>query len=107
MRPGALRHRLILETASGVDDGGGGEESLTWEEVARLWAAIRPLGGREQALTGQMDGRVSHEIIMRWRSGVRPDMRLRRGGRVFHILAVMDGGERGRWLRLLCEERDL
>jgi head-tail adaptor len=28
-------------------------------------------------------------------------------GRVFHILAAIDEDERRRWLRCLCEERDL
>jgi len=34
-------------------------------------------------------------------------MRFRLGTRIFEILTAADLGERYRWLRCLCEERDL
>jgi len=105
-RPGALRHRLILERPLHDDDGGGGE-SGNWQEVATLWAAIRPLRGGENYIAGQTDSRISHEIILRWREGLAPEMRLRQGSRIFEILAVINVDEKNAWARLLCEERGL
>jgi len=66
-----------------------------------------PSGGGEAVDSGRLAGRVSHEVTLRYRAGVTPAMRFRNGTRVFHILAAIDEDERRRWLRCLCEERDL
>ena len=103
---GALRHRLILEAPERTDDNGGGV-TQTWSEIATLWASIKPLGGLELFEKDRLTGRLTHEIRIRYRTGVRPEMRFRQTGRVFQILAAIDLDERRRWLRCLCEERDL
>lgn len=106
VRIGDLRHRLALEQVVRQDDGIGGAEE-TWETVAELWAAVRPLNGHERDGSDQLAGRVSHEIWVRYRAGVKPEMRLRSGTRVFEVLAVIDAGERRRFLKCLAEERYL
>jgi SPP1 family predicted phage head-tail adaptor len=104
--PSDLRHRLVLEEAERVSDGGGGFTE-TWVAVATVWAALQPNGGSEAVDSGRLAGRVSHTVLLRYRTGVTPAMRLRKGTRIFHILAVIDEDERRRRLRCLCEERDL
>jgi len=103
---GDLRERLTLEEAARIGDGGGGANE-SWRAVATLWAAMLPLSGDEGLDADAPSGTVSHEIWLRYRAGVLPDMRLRSGDRIFDIRSVIDVGERGRWLRLLCEERRL
>ena len=105
-RAGALRHRVKLEQATKTPDGGGGS-SIVWDEVASLWVAIKPLSGRELLTAGQFASRLTHEIIMRYRVSVLPEMRLRKGSRLFAIKAVIDVDEKQTWLRVLCEEREL
>ena len=104
--PGDLRHRLTLEEAQRVSDGAGGYTE-TWVSVTDVWAAIRPDGGGEGVEADRLAGRVSHVVTLRYLAGVTPAMRLRQGTRVFHILAAIDEDARHRWLRCLCEERDL
>jgi SPP1 family predicted phage head-tail adaptor len=104
--PSALRHRLALERPERVSDEAGGF-AQTWVEEAELWADLRPVRGREDVEAGRLAGAVTHEIALRWRAGVLPEMRFRRQSRVFHIQAVIDSGERLRWLKCLCEEREL
>jgi SPP1 family predicted phage head-tail adaptor len=108
MRPaiGRLRRRLTLEAANRTPDGGGGA-SETWTTIAQVWCDIRPKGGGESIEADALSGRVSHEITLRYRSGVVPPMRLVSGSRRFEIVAVIDIEERRRWLRCLCVERDL
>ena len=109
MRPltiGRLRHRLTLEAASRTPDGGGGAEE-TWTAVADVWAEITPTGGAESVDADALTGRVSHEIVLRYRPDVAPVMRLRSDARLFEIAAVIDVDERQRWLKCLCVERDL
>ncbi len=106
MNAGSLRHRVVLERAGKVADGGGGS-LITWEMVTALWVAIRPLSGREKTGAGQFASSLSHEIILRYMPRLLPEMRFRKGERVFEIRAVMDVDEKHRWLRVLCEEKEL
>ncbi len=104
--PSELRHRLVLEQLSRTgDDGGGFTES--WVEVATLSCDLRPVGGSEGLESDRLAGRVSHEIALRYRPDVVPAMRFRKTTRVFHIVSVINVDERNRWLKCLCEERDL
>jgi SPP1 family predicted phage head-tail adaptor len=103
---GSLRHRLTLEAANRTPDGGGGA-SENWTTVAEIWADITPTGGAESVDADALTGRISHEIVFRYRSGVAPVMRLRSGSRLFEIAAVIDVDERHRYLKCLCVERDL
>lgn len=106
IRIGDLRHRLVLEQVVRVDDGIGGADE-TWETVAEIWAGLRPLTGQEREAADQITGRITHEIWVRHRTGVKPAMRFRHGARLFEIRAVIDAGERRRLLKCLAEERDL
>lgn len=101
---GELRHRLALQAPLASDDGGGGVER-TWALVAEVWAAIRPASGSERVEADGVHGHVSHEIWIRHRSGVVPEMRFVLGARVFEIRTAIDSGERHRFLRCLVEER--
>lgn len=101
---GEMRHRLALQAPLAEADGGGGA-TRTWSLVAEVWAAIRPLSGGETVEADAVHGRVSHEIWIRHRAGVVPEMRFVLGARVFEIRAVIDAGERRRVLRCLVEER--
>ncbi len=101
---GALRRRLTLQRPVRADDGGGGA-AVTWETVAEVWAALSPLTGVEALDADRLAGRVSHEIWIRWRADVLPEMRFALGSRLFDIRAAFDTDERRRWLRCLALEK--
>jgi SPP1 family predicted phage head-tail adaptor len=103
---GELRTRLTLESLSRTDDGGGGAE-LTWETVAEVWAAVRPLSGEEGFTLDRVGGRLSHEILIRHRADVTLEMRFREAARVYDIRSAFDPDGRRHWLKCLAEERDL
>ncbi len=103
---GRLRHRLTIEEVTRTPDGGGGA-SESWSSIATVWASITPTGGAEAIDADALAGRLSHEVVFRYRPGVEPAMRLRYGARLFEIAAVIDVDERKRWLKCLCMERDL
>lgn len=104
IKPGALRRRLLLEHPERIDDGGGGSD-IVWQPVASLWASIEARNGDERVDAGRLASRVSHDVLLRYRPGVLPEMRFRLGERVFHILAVLEPDDRRRRLKALCEER--
>lgn len=101
---GELRHRLSLQSAARAPDGGGGV-SLAWSTIAEVSGAIRPVAGSEALDADRLSGRITHEVWIRHRAGVAAVMRFVLGARVFDIRAVLDPGERRRWLRCLVEER--
>lgn len=104
--PSDLRHRLVFEQIAREEDDGGGFTEI-WVEVATLAASLQPLGGVERFESDRLTGIVTHEVALRYRAGVVPPMRFRLGARVFHVLSVIDVEERKRWLKCLCEVRDL
>ncbi|MEO1205928.1 MAG: phage head closure protein [Pseudomonadota bacterium] len=106
IRIGDLRDRVVIERVTLVDDGGGGVDE-TWVEVATVWAAVRALAGDERVEADAISGALTHEIHLRWRSDVGPDMRLRIAARVFDLKVVMDPDDRQKFLRCFGEERDL
>lgn len=106
VRIGDLRQRLGIERAARAADGGGGAEE-TWERIADVWGAVIPLAGGERVEADAVTGHVTHEIWLRHRSDVRADMRFSLGARLFDVRAVIDFEERRRFLKCLCEERDL
>ena len=79
LSPSDLRHRLTLEELQcDEDEGGGFTES--WVTVAELWADLRPSGGSEGVEVDRLAGRVTHDVSLCYRPGVRPSMRFRQGG---------------------------
>lgn len=103
---GDLRHRIEIESAARVGDGGGGA-TVTWATVADVWAAIWTRTSDEVFEHDRTAGRATHDIWMRYRSDVRPEMRVRSGSRVFDILGVINIDDRVRWLKCPAVERDL
>lgn len=105
-RTGALRHRIDIETADRTDNGSGGAVE-SWQPVSKIWAAIDAQTGGERVRSEGVAGQVSHQIHLRYRGDLTPAHRFRFGSRIFDILAVFDVDERRRFLRCLCQERDL
>lgn len=82
-----------------------GEPELAWSEVARPWASIKPLSGRELWMAQQVQADVTIAVRMRFRRGVDATMELDLGGRRLRIVAVLNLEERNRTLELLCQEQ--
>lgn len=101
---GALRQRVTLQQVVRTADGGGGVAE-TWNIIAELWAAVRPVSGDERIAADGLSGQLTHEVWVRHRTGVTPAMRFLFGSRILDILAVVD--VEGRRLKCLCRERDL
>lgn len=103
---GDLRHRISIEAPVRAPDGGGGAD-VTWALIDEVWAAIWPRTSAETVRLDRTESVATHDVWMRYRSGVAPEMRIRLGTRVFDIRGVIDADERRRWLKCIVEERDL
>lgn len=103
-----LKHRLTLQQEVQTPDGQGGF-TRSWQDVAQLWAEIMPQAGStgagaEQLAFGQLQPRMTHRILLRYRVGVTPAMRLVFDGRVFNIRSVANKGETNEVLEIMAEE---
>jgi len=98
-----LRHRLRIEVADHVPDGGGGN-SRNWTLETEVWGAIRSLSGSQPFGRDGLSGEIRHEVWVRFRAGLGPDKRFVAGARVLEIRAVLDPDGERRWLRCLCRE---
>ena len=103
---GELRARLVLEEPVRTPDGGGGA-SESWIAVATVWGQIEARPGGEAIQADRVTATVVHNVTIRYRAGVLPEMRFRSGTRIFQILSVVDVKDRDRWLICRCEQRDL
>lgn len=103
MKIGKLRHRITLQEYTSSRDSFGAEVE-TWSDTATVWASIEPLSGREYFAAQQVNAEISTKITLRYRSSVKPTMRVLYEGRVYEILSVINAGERNRELILICKE---
>jgi SPP1 family predicted phage head-tail adaptor len=100
---GELRSRLTFQVANEIDDGYGGKQ-VEWADRFNAWAYIEPLSGREYFDAMQIQTEISHRVIVRYRNDITPDMRIKYGGRILEIEAVIDIGNQHRFLEILCRE---
>lgn len=104
-----LRHKLALQQEIRSSDNVGGY-SRVWETLCEVWAEILPLTssahviGHEYHAAGQLQSRVSHRIVMRYRAGITPGMRFMFEKRIFAIRALMNVNECKDTLEIAVEE---
>lgn len=106
IRAGELRHRVLIERRSSTLDAAG-RPAATWTEHATRWASIKRNPGNEVLAADQRTGRVPTVFLLRWLSGVLPEMRLTLLGqtpRRFNILSPDDPDGRRKELHITAEE---
>lgn len=105
MRIGTLRRRLTIQQAVNTPDSAGGE-TQAWSPFATVWSGLEGLSGDELAQFDQVDSHVTSRATIRWRAGVKPEMRVYEAisARTFEIRSVIDPDARKRQLELMLEE---
>lgn len=103
--PGTLRTRLALEAPVESADGAGGVVR-NYATVATLWAELTPLSARERVAAAAAGADVTHRIRLRARADIGLRHRLRRGDRIFRIVALRDEDAAVRFLLIEAQERE-
>lgn len=70
MRTGTYRHRLTFQRPAAVLDEWGQEAPGGWEDVATVWASIRPMGSSERLAAAQMQSAQTHVLQTHWRADI-------------------------------------
>lgn len=93
MRAGRLARRITLLRQTETQ-GPDGAPIRTWSEVAKVWAELVPVGGRERLQAPQTIAERTARIRIRWRSDVDEQMRIRHDGRLWEIQGIAEIGRR-------------
>lgn len=106
MKAGKLKHRVILQRPSTVDNGRGGRkpnpDNGGWEQVAKPWAEVIALRGQE-AVRENIDRAVQlWKVTIRHRPDVTPMNRLVWGAIVMNIKSAAPN-DAGDGLVMTCE----
>lgn len=104
IRAGEYRNYITIQTVT-TSQNSDGSSAETWTTQVSVWAKIQPLTGREYFSAQQTQAEMTHNIYMRYTSGIAPDDRVSWGSRVFDIIEAVNVDERGVELILRCKER--
>lgn len=103
MRTGKLRTLAQLQRRVSTDDGAGGS-IVSFALVSNIYVDVSTEIGRELLEAKKLNARVSHFVVARYRSDIKPSMRLVYGQTVLDIQFAGDPTGRHRDLHLICEE---
>ena len=108
MRAGLLRHVIDIQDATETNDGMGGV-TVVWAAIdngTNLRASIWPLSASERISNDKIELSITHRIRVRYRSGIKADMKVVFGSREFNIKSIINSEMRNIMLEMLCEEID-
>lgn len=103
MRAGRLRQYITIEQPPTGQDAAG-QPLTTWTVFAYAYARISPINGAERFDADANRNPLTHEIEIRYISGISPDMRVLFDGRYFNIVAIRNTDERNAQMFLDCVE---
>lgn len=103
IRAGDLKRQVTIEQRSTVKDGWG-QELTSWTTFCTARAAIEQVSGSESVQGGAQVGGTRHNVTIRYRPGIRQDMRVIYQGRVLEIVSVLDEFTGHRRITLECVE---
>jgi SPP1 family predicted phage head-tail adaptor len=103
MRAGTLRRRITIQSL-GTASGGFGHPVRAWTDLVSTWGDIEPLSGRELEVARAVQAEVTHQVTIRYRTGLTDTMRVVYQGRYFNINSILDVGMRHEQLQMLCTE---
>ena len=109
MPAGTLTKRITLQKPGNAVDDYGQPVPGSFDDVATVWAAIRPTGSNERVAAAQMESGQTHVITVRWSAplaAAQGSWRIVFGARTFGIVGLpRNPDEAGRWLVFDCVEK--
>lgn len=104
MNPGLLRHKITIQQKDNTKNDYG-EPNGEWEDVyANTWAKIAHLSGKQLWEAEKVNSKITHEVIIRYKAGIKSSMKVIFGDRYFEIMYSLNPNERNEYLKLMCKE---
>lgn len=103
IQSGRLRTRVDIQQPVRTPDRAGGV-TQHWSTMTTVWAEVLPISGKEVFEQMKLQSKISHKITIRYRAGVTGGMRLKAGGTLYLIKAIINPRNLNESLELYCEE---
>lgn len=103
MQSGRLRHRIKIQQRT-MTPNAIGEVVPVWSDYATVWASVEPATASKYYAAKQLDAKVDGVIIMRYRDGIEPTMRVVYDGRTLEIISLLTVKERNREIHIMYKE---
>lgn len=97
-----MRERVTLLLKTVTRDALGGEV-ITWLDQGDEWADVRPIRGREYFVAEQFEAETDIRFVLRYRSDIDSNWRVRWGGVDYDVVDVINPGAYRRELELMCK----
>jgi SPP1 family predicted phage head-tail adaptor len=102
---GDLDRRVTLLTVSTAQDPNTGEEVETFTAGATVWGQKLDVTGRERFGASQVNAEVDTKFMLRYRTGITPEMKLRCDGVDYDIVVPPIEIGRREWMQILARKR--
>jgi len=102
MNIGKLNRRVSLQALKPTQDPATGEPGHEWTEIARPWANIRFLNGREFASAGAEVSKATVSVRIRYREDVAASMRVVFREQIYDIVAPLPDETGRAFVDLAC-----
>jgi SPP1 family predicted phage head-tail adaptor len=98
---GRLHHRITIEEPVEVTDSSG-LRTKEWEVWAdNVAAAVEPLSAREFTASQAMQSAIVGKVTLRYRPGLRADMRIMHRGQYFNLAGIIPDNNSGlEWITI-------
>lgn len=102
MSAGSLNRRITLQRRA-VGQDATGQPIETWQDVATVWASIRHLSGVDSIKADRDVSVARASIRLRYRLDIDAGMRVKHGGVIYGIKAVLPDEVKREYVDLACE----
>lgn len=101
---GTLTDRVQLQRKITSSEPEGGEVAM-YSTLATVWARVRQLSARASQAEDARGQSISHSVVMRFRTDLKPGDRLAYRSRTLEIASLADINGRRAYLSCQCSER--
>lgn len=102
MNFGRLNERVIVQQSTDAANSLG-ETIQTWATFATVWASVDGVSSQEALRAGQVGVAISHNLQMRYLTGLTAQMRILWGSRILEITSVLEADSKTVH-NLVCQE---
>lgn len=95
MRAGKLRHKVTIQAPGLTQDPVTGEMVAGWADFASVWASVEPLSARDFIAAQANQSEITARIVIRYREGILPTMRILHRSKVYAIQGVLPDAKSG------------
>ncbi|WP_240232899.1 phage head closure protein [Devosia lacusdianchii] len=100
---GTLTDRVQLKRREMTGEDEGGHATL-FVPVTSIWARVRSLSGRQGTSADGRAVEITHSVVLRFRTDVKPGDRMVYRGRTLDVVSAADLNGRRAYLSCTCSE---